>query len=212
VIKRVGEADEFDFNGKFFQLAGVKAFPKPFGGTRPIIMNAGSTPTGQAFALRNCDAFFTATSASRTSMEASAKKVAEIKTQARGFGREIAIYTVGQVVCRASQNEADEYYRHAVVENADWSAIDGMLALKNITPKTISAEEYAAKRNYFASNAIGGYPFVGTPDRVAEELANIAKAGMTGIAVSFVNYLNEVPYFANEVLPRLARLGVRQTH
>ena len=213
VIKRAwAEMDEFDFNGKFFHLAGVRAFPKPYGGTRPIIMNAGTTPTGQAFALRNCDAFFTATSASRTSMEANAKKVAEVKAQARGFGREISVYTVGQVVCRASQREADEYYCHAVVENADWGAVDGMLALKNITPNTVSAEDYAAKRNYFASNAIGGYPFIGTPDRVAEELASIAKAGMTGIAVSFVNYLNEVPYFANEVLPRLARLGVRQTH
>jgi FMNH2-dependent dimethyl sulfone monooxygenase len=33
---------------------------------------------------------------------------------------------------------------------------------------------------------------------------------MRGIAVSFVNYLNELPYFGTEVLPRLVRLGVRQ--
>jgi hypothetical protein len=26
-----------------------------------------------------------------------------------------------------------------------------------------------------------------------------------------VNYLNELPYFCDEVLPRLARLGVRET-
>ena len=206
------EPGDFDFAGKFFNLSGVRAFPKPYGGTRPIIMNAGSTPTGQAFALRNCDAFFTATSASRTSMDANAKKVAEIKAQARGFGREISVYTVGLVVCRPSQAEADDYYRHAIIENADWGAVDGMLALKNITPQTVAAEEYAAKRNYFAANAIGGYPFVGTPDRVADELATISKAGMAGIAVSFVNYLNEVPYFADEVLPRLVRLGVRAEH
>jgi alkanesulfonate monooxygenase SsuD/methylene tetrahydromethanopterin reductase-like flavin-dependent oxidoreductase (luciferase family) len=58
----------------YFKLAGVRAFPKPFGGTRPIIMNAGSTPIGQAFALRNCDAFFTATSSTRMSIEANVKK------------------------------------------------------------------------------------------------------------------------------------------
>ena len=52
---------------------------------------------------------------------------------------------------------------------------------------------------------------MGTPDRVAEELANVSRAGMRGIAVSFVNYLNELPYFCDEVLPRLARLGVRET-
>ena len=206
------EPGDFDFDGQFFKLKGVRAFPKPYGGTRPIIMNAGSTPTGQAFALRNCDAFFTATSASRTSMEANAGKVAEIKAQARNFGREISVYTVGLVVCRPSQAEADDYYRHAIIENADWGAVEGMLALKHITPQTVSAEEYAAKRNYFACNAIGGYPFVGTPDRVAEELANISRAGMAGIAVSFVNYLNEVPYFCDEVLPRLVRLGIRLKH
>jgi alkanesulfonate monooxygenase SsuD/methylene tetrahydromethanopterin reductase-like flavin-dependent oxidoreductase (luciferase family) len=172
-------------------------------------MNAGSSQVGQDFALRNCDAFFVATSGSRTSLEGNAKKVDEIKRAAQSFGRDIEVYTVGQVTCRASQTEAEDYYRHAIIENADWGAIDGMLANKNITPQTIPPEEYAKKRQYFASNAIGGYPFVGTPDRVADELASISKAGMRGIALSFVNYLDELPYFCDEVLPRLVRLGVR---
>jgi dimethylsulfone monooxygenase len=116
------------------------------------------------------------------------------------------------VICRSSQKEADDYYRHAIIENADWGAIDGMLANKSITPQTIDPEEYEKKRRYFASHAIGGYPFVGTPDRVADELATIGKAGMRGIALSFVNYLDELPYFCDEVLPRLVRLGVREPH
>ena len=87
-----------------------------------------------------------------------------------------------------------------------------MMALKNITRQTVTAEVFAQQQQYFAGKAIGGYPFVGTPDRVAEELANISSAGMRGIAVSFVNYLNETPYFCDEVLPRLARLGIRQLH
>src|ERR1700730_318706 len=202
-------AGYFDFEGKFLKLKGVRAFPKPFGDTRPIVMNAGSSATGQAFALRNCDAFFTATSASRSSIEANAKRVEDIKRQARGYGREIEVYTVGQVICRPSQQEAEDYYRYAIIENADWAAVEQMLALKHITPQTVPAEEFAAKRQYFASRAIGGFPFVGTPDRVAQGLADISKAGMRGIAVSFVNYLDELPYFADEVLPRLVKLGVR---
>jgi FMNH2-dependent dimethyl sulfone monooxygenase len=210
IVKRAWiERGDFDFTGQFFKLSGARAFPKPYGGTRPVIMNAGSTPTGQAFALRNCDAFFTATAASRTSMDANAKKVAEIKAQARSFGREISVFTVGLIVCRATQSEAEDYYRHAIITNADWGAVEGMLALKNMTPQTMAADEFAAKRTYFASHAIGGFPFVGSPDHVAEELANLSKAGMAGIAVSFVNYLKEVPYFCDEVLPRLVRLGVR---
>ena len=50
--------EDFDFDGSFFTLKGVRAKPKPYGGTRPLIMNAGASPTGQAFAIRNCDALF----------------------------------------------------------------------------------------------------------------------------------------------------------
>jgi len=113
------------------------------------------------------------------------------------------------VICRPSQQEAEDYYRHVNIEHADWEAIDGMLANKSITPQSIGDDDYEKKRRYFAANAIGGYPFVGTPDHVAEELANISRAGMRGVAVSFVNYLDELPYFRDEVLPRLVRLGVR---
>jgi dimethylsulfone monooxygenase len=209
-IKRAwSERGEFDFDGHYLQLKGVRAYPKPFGETRPLIMNAGSSTVGQAFALRNCDAFFVATAGSRKSVEANAQKVAEIKSQAQTLGREIEVYTVGQVICRPSQQEAEDYYRHAIIENADWGAIDGMLANKSITPQTIPPEEYIKKREYFASHAIGGYPFVGTPDRVADELESISRAGVRGIALSFVNYLDELPYFCDEVLPRLARAGVR---
>jgi FMNH2-dependent dimethyl sulfone monooxygenase len=199
----------FDFMGKFFRLKGARAFPKPYGDTRPLLMNAGSSEVGQAFALRNCDAFFVATSGSRTSLAGNAAKVNEVKAAAKSLDRNIEVFTVGQVICRPTQKEADDYYRHANIENADWGALDGMLANKSMTPATMPPDDYYAKRRYFAANAVGGYPFVGTPDRVAEELAIISRAGVRGIGLSFVNYLDELPYFCDEVLPRLERQGVR---
>jgi len=56
---------------------------------------------------------------------------------------------------------------------------------------------------------MGGLPLVGDPDTVARQMAQLTAAGLNGIAVSFVNYLDELPYFCAEVLPRLARLGLR---
>jgi alkanesulfonate monooxygenase SsuD/methylene tetrahydromethanopterin reductase-like flavin-dependent oxidoreductase (luciferase family) len=211
VAKRAwGTEEQFDFKGQFFDLRGVRAKPKPCGGTRPLIMNAGSSKAGQAFALRNCDAFFTATGASRASLDGAAKRVQEVKAEARSFGKDIEVYTIGQVICRPTQQQAEDYHHHANVEHADWGAIERMLALRGITPQNTPAEDYAAKRKFFASHSIGGYPFVGTPDRIAEELAAISRSGVRGIALSFVNYLDELPYFRDEVLPRLARLGVRE--
>jgi alkanesulfonate monooxygenase SsuD/methylene tetrahydromethanopterin reductase-like flavin-dependent oxidoreductase (luciferase family) len=42
---------DFDFDGQFFKSKGVRAKPKPYGGTRPLIMNAGASATGQAFTI-----------------------------------------------------------------------------------------------------------------------------------------------------------------
>jgi len=213
VVKRAWtEPGDFDVEGRFLTLHKVRAFPKPFDDTLPLLMNAGSSKVGEAFALRNCDAFFTATAGSRTSFEGNTKRVADVKAKAATLGRDIEVYTVGQVICRASQQEAEDYYRHAIIENADWGAVESMLTLRNITPQTVSADEYAAKRQYFAASAIGGYPFVGTPDRVARELADLSTAGLRGIALSFVDYLGELPFFCAEVLPQLAHLGVRAQH
>ena len=210
VIKRAwSDPDEFDFAGDHFKLVGVRAKPKPFGSSRPMIMNAGSSATGQTFALRNCDAFFTATGASRSSLDGIAKRVQEVKAEAAGLGREIEVYTIGQVICRSTQKEAEEYHRHANVDCADWEAIERMMALRGMTRQKLSAADFEAKRVFFAANSIGGYPFVGTPDKIAEELAVVSGAGIRGIAVSFVNYLQDLPYFSEQVLPRLARLGLR---
>jgi alkanesulfonate monooxygenase SsuD/methylene tetrahydromethanopterin reductase-like flavin-dependent oxidoreductase (luciferase family) len=132
-----------------------------------------------------------------------------IKREAAGYDREIEVYTVGQVVCRPTQKEAEDYYRYAIIDQADWGAIDGMLSIKNITPQAIGEAEYKKKREYFQTKALGGYPFIGNPDRVAEEFAILSRAGIRGIAFSLVNYLDELPFIRDEVLPRLARAGVR---
>jgi alkanesulfonate monooxygenase SsuD/methylene tetrahydromethanopterin reductase-like flavin-dependent oxidoreductase (luciferase family) len=57
---------------------------------------------------------------------------------------------------------------------------------------------------------MGGLLMVGDPDQIANQLADLSRAGLRGIGFSFVNYLREVPYFCDEVLPRLERMGIRE--
>jgi dimethylsulfone monooxygenase len=199
--------EDFDFEGRFFGLKGVRAKPKPYGDTRPLIMNAGASSTGQAFAIRNCDALFS-TISHGISFKETVQHVDNVRARARQFGREIDVYTVGVVTCRATAREAADYYRHCIVEHADWAAVDSILAMKNITPQTHAPEEFRRIRDHQA-NGMGGLPLVGDPDTVALDLAKLATFGLSGIAVSFVNYLDELPYFCAEVLPRLARAGLR---
>jgi alkanesulfonate monooxygenase SsuD/methylene tetrahydromethanopterin reductase-like flavin-dependent oxidoreductase (luciferase family) len=171
-------------------------------------MNAGASATGQAFAIRNCDALFSHVS-SAMRLDETAAHVTNVRGLARQHGREIDVYTVGVVTCRPTAREAEAYWRHCIVDNADWAAVDNILAMRNITPETRGPEEFERLRNHQA-NGMGGLPLVGDPDTVTNQLAQLAAAGLTGIAVSFVNYLDELPYFCAEVLPRLARLGLRE--
>ena len=202
-----GPEQDFDFDGQFIKLKKVRAKPKPFGGTRPLIMNAGASATGRAFAIRNCDAFFT--QASRTSMAETAKIVQSAKDDARSQGRELDVYAVGVVTCKPTQKEAEEYYHYCTIDNADWSAVDGILGKKNISPATVGEEEFRRQRHHYA-HGLGGLLMVGDPDQIAKQLADLSQAGLRGIGFSFVNYLKELPYFCDEVLPRLERMGVRE--
>jgi len=200
-----GPDEDFDFLGQYIKLRKVRAKPKPYGGTRPMIMNAGASPRGQAFAIRNCDALFS--NADRATLDESAKHVQRVKALAKEGGREIDVFTVGVITCRPSEREARDYYHHCVIENADWNAVDRILAMKNITPQT-HPDDFIALRNH-AANGMGGLPIVGDPDGVAKILAELSAAGFTGIGLSLVNYLDELPYFCAEVLPRLERMGLR---
>jgi alkanesulfonate monooxygenase SsuD/methylene tetrahydromethanopterin reductase-like flavin-dependent oxidoreductase (luciferase family) len=198
--------DDIDFDGAFIKLRKIRAKPKPYGGTKPVIMNAGGSNVGRAFAVRNCDAFFM--QASRTSVEETAQRVAAVKAEAAARHRALGVFTVGVITCRPTMAEAKAYHDHCVIEQADWSAVDQLLELRNITPQTVSAKEFAQHRtNYAHGNS--GVPIVGDPDHVARQLTELSQAGLDGIAVSFVNYADELPYFRAEVLPRLERTGLR---
>jgi FMNH2-dependent dimethyl sulfone monooxygenase len=43
-------------------------------------------------------------------------------------------------------------------------------------------------------------------------LAELSAAGVNGIGISLINYLDELPFVRDEVLPRLERMGLREKH
>ena len=66
-----------------------------------------------------------------------------------------------------------------------------------------------AARDRFAAGH-GGFPLVGTPDHVADELEKLSQTGLAGTTLAFVDYAEEFPYFRDEVIPRLERKGLRK--
>jgi alkanesulfonate monooxygenase SsuD/methylene tetrahydromethanopterin reductase-like flavin-dependent oxidoreductase (luciferase family) len=56
----------------------------------------------------------------------------------------------------------------------------------------------------------GGYPLTGTPEQVAEGIISLHEAGFRGTTLSFVDYVEEFPYFRDNVLPILEAHGIRR--
>jgi alkanesulfonate monooxygenase SsuD/methylene tetrahydromethanopterin reductase-like flavin-dependent oxidoreductase (luciferase family) len=130
---------------------------------------------------------------------------------ARECGKEVQVFTAGAVVCRPTQQEAEEYFHYFAVEHRDDGAIDTMLN-RYLSPAKQRAMTGAEAENLRARDGAGygGLLAVGDPDTVASELQRLAEADFDGLGFSVVAYNDELPYFLQEVLPRLERLGLRQ--
>lgn len=199
----------FDYTGRHYQLRGVEGAPRPYGDHDPLMMNAGSSPAGRQFAIRHSDIHFD----SVTTPEASRERLAETKRLARERGRDIQVWTPVGIVCRPTQQEAEDYIQY-VIDHADWGAIGYLADMHARDGRAPIDTEGLRRRNEHDQMARrvlarGAYCAIGDPDTVVRELCRLHAAGFDGLALNFVDYLAELPYFAEAVLPRLQRLGLR---
>ena len=208
-IKRMWNEDDFHFDGAFYDLKDVREKPKPFGESRPIIMNAAISPDGRAFGVRNCDALFTATGYAfdDASLARADAEISTLKDAAAAIGRDIDVYTNGTLICRPTHQEAVDYHQYMCVENADWEAVDNMIRMRGRLNDS-TPEQIEILRNRYATTS-GGFACIGTPDEIAEQLETISRTGFTGIGLTSPHYVDEFHYYPEEILPRLERKGLR---
>jgi alkanesulfonate monooxygenase SsuD/methylene tetrahydromethanopterin reductase-like flavin-dependent oxidoreductase (luciferase family) len=173
-------------------------------------MNAGSSPSGRDFAIRNSDILFESVQKPEDSRE----RIAELRRLATQRGKDVQVWTPVGVVCRPTQREADDF-THWVVDNADEGAIGHLAEMHARDARgRDDAEGLALRTGDFPLVrqvlARGNYCTIGDPARVAADLAHLSAVGFDGLALNFVNYGQELPFFAREVLPILEQLGLRQ--
>jgi alkanesulfonate monooxygenase SsuD/methylene tetrahydromethanopterin reductase-like flavin-dependent oxidoreductase (luciferase family) len=205
IVRRIWtDRAAFDWDGNHFALRHVAGEPKPFFGDHPPILNAASSLEGRAFAVQNADFLFTVLA----EIPQGAKDVAAVKQQAKQAGRNLGVFTTSYVVCRPTDVEAEEYHRYYADTHANWEEAERFMELQNVNSQSFPPEVFKQFRSRFAGGN-GVFPIIGSPDTVADTLEAISNAGYDGLTVAFVNYLEELPYFRAEVLPRLEAKGLR---
>lgn len=205
IVKKLwNEKPAFDWDGEYFHLKGVYSNPQPVQKKIPIL-NAAASVEGRKFAMRNADFLFTPV----FDFAQAAEVVEDIKQLSATHNRTVGVCSFAQVVCRPTQKEADEYLRYYADEHADWEAVDYLMKLQGMHAQSFTPDALANFRDRFAAGH-GAFPLTGSPDHVADQLKKLSDAGITGMALSFVDYVEEFPYFRDEVLPRLEKMGIRK--
>lgn len=202
IVRRLWEGGEpFDFDGRFFALKGVKGSPGPYFGDRPALISAGNSPVGRAFAVEQADFVFMGI----RDLDALAD---EIGRSRRGAAKDIGFFGCGNLICRRTSKEADEYYRYLVHEHGDWEGGTGALTMR-ARGRTQSSKEASQTAERMVAGT-GTLPIVGSYDEVVETFARMSEAGLDGIAIGLVDYVAELPMLRDEVMPRMQRLGLRE--
>jgi alkanesulfonate monooxygenase SsuD/methylene tetrahydromethanopterin reductase-like flavin-dependent oxidoreductase (luciferase family) len=207
---------EFDWTSEFFNMTGLATNPLPIQ-RRPPVMSAAQSGDGQIFAAEAADILFT----SVKSLNQGAQTLARLRGLAQTYGRTPDVYIETQLVCKPTRKEAQEYAHYYAVEMADSDALAYFAKQRASTmSKSTKAGETNSDRVLkeglsqtskpaFPGMFPGMYPIIGTPDDMVTEFEKLANVGIAGSTLVFLNYLQELPFFVQEVFPRMERVGLR---
>ncbi|MDB5572008.1 MAG: hypothetical protein JWN93_3191 [Hyphomicrobiales bacterium] len=208
VVEKIWSSGEpFDFDGEHFQLKGVLGKPKPYGGGRPMIMSAGASAAGRGFAARHADCLFITI----YDVDLVPESVRSVRAMAPA-GRRPGVYASGHLITRPTEKETQDYYNYIVHEMGDWEAADHILAIRLAGGGQTVPPDVLRTRAQHLVAGVGTTPVVGSYDQVAAQLQRLSQAGLDGMAVGLVNYIEHFPVLRDEILPRLERLGLRQPY
>jgi dimethylsulfone monooxygenase len=209
VMKLLWSRDEdFDYEGKFIKVNKGFAMPKPLQKPFPALMNAGGSEKGRHFAAKHCDiAFVVLTS---HNLEEGRAQIDAFRRLAREeYGREIQIWGNGYVVHGDTQQEADAELNRYVMEKGDEQAVERLMQVVGLQSHVFPTHVLDWFRFHLKAGW-GGYPLVGTPDRIVGELSKLSDIGFDGILLSWVDYLAGLERWNKEVMPLLEQAGLRQ--
>lgn len=208
LLKRLWTGDTpVDFNGEYIKAVDAFSDPHPLQDPYPVIMNAGTSGPGREFAATHSDLIF----ASLQDMATAQRQIAEIKQQAlTSQGREVRVFGRVHIVCRPTEQEAQQYFRWVHRDNADVAAIEKLLAgvSANSDSFDVDPEEHAKTIERLAAGR-GAMTIVGTPEQVVASLLELTNAGLDGVAISWVNYDEGLQQMEDDILPLMVQAGLR---
>jgi FMNH2-dependent dimethyl sulfone monooxygenase len=194
--------ENINFNGKHYQMRKGFVSPKPKYG-RPVLVNASSSGVGVEFAAKHSDLLFITRPAGSDIYGLLKEHNMRIKNQAVESGHSVRTIINPHVICADTEKEA-KARRQAFIDHADPVALDNFF--KFITGGDTVSWKGAMRDDL----AVGGnMQIVGTPEQVVEKMLKLHDCGIDGVQVNFYDYLPDLEYFGERVIPLMKEAGLR---
>jgi FMNH2-dependent dimethyl sulfone monooxygenase len=206
VVQRLWtDTENFSFEGKSpWKVHNGYITPKPLFG-RPVLVNATGSEAGIAFAARYSDIVFITSPGGAhidSALETLPVHVATIKAAAARQGRTVRTVINPVVVSRDTERETHDY-ANAISSGAIKGAFGAY-----------DSDAHAWRGRLDASHkqglGLGGnIEIIGTPEQVAEQLVALKNTGIDGVQLGFYDFLPDLEYFGERILPLLKQAGLR---
>ena len=222
---------KINHKGERYQVEGPH-LPSPSPQRTPVIFQAGSSPAGRAFAARNAEAQFILA----PNPEIARKGIAETREAVVAAGRQAGdlqffqglTFVIGSTEEEAKRNEAeiDEYistdgflaHINLGLDQATGTPLDPDMPLKDIKHegnqshvqwlRDANPDREPTVRDLAKITAKVRGRVVGTPEQIADNLAEWQEAGVDGINVINWTIPQSYELFIDEVMPVLRKRGL----
>lgn len=196
VMKLLWTQDKVTYHGERFNLDDCVSDPKPVRKPYPLIVSAGTSPEGLAFAGKHSDYAFGATGPQLS---------ATVRAEAARNGRQIKVLTNVFLLQRDTDAEAEAELAR-IRADMDLDAVMNLVAAGDRDGRA----SYERRKDHLLNSGMVGFgaglPLAGSPETIAERLAaRIVGEGLDGVQLTFVNWLDDLAAFHRDVQPLLAR-------
>jgi alkanesulfonate monooxygenase SsuD/methylene tetrahydromethanopterin reductase-like flavin-dependent oxidoreductase (luciferase family) len=207
VVKRLWtEDEEFDFDGKYFQIKKGYLAPKPIQKPFPAVMNAGHSEAGRRYAAKYCDVAFV--NVNRDDFDASKAVIDAYRKLAREeYGRELQIWASSYLVQGETEKEARAYFDEYVHQKGDWVAATNLVESLELTGSRPPEMLRAMKMHFIGG--WGGYPLIGSPEQITSGFERLSAMGLDGVVLSWPRYIADMGWFQHEIHPLIQQAGLR---
>jgi FMNH2-dependent dimethyl sulfone monooxygenase len=195
VLDGIWSQDHFSFSGKHYRVEDTVLQPKPLSRPRPVIYAGGESEAAKELISRMCDAYVM----HGDPPERVREKIDDLSARRHKYRLSPLKFGVsGYVIVRDSEGEAqDELRRITDVKRsaAGYENYQQWLAGTQLEQR-VSLEDYSVSNRGLRSGLIG------TPEQVAERIAEFEAAGVDLLLLQFSPQLEEMERFSEAVIQK----------